>query len=229
MKYLRGLGFLINTTILYLAIPLLGWGLDDLHGFFSLQPRLGYAAVICFVGLAVGFQAVIEPKGIHGSSGKKGKLIHRQRIIRIVATSLLIFALVFLPFADRRKVAVIMVSATDRWIGLTLFTIGILFVLWSGISLGKFYSADVTIQEGHQLIKSGLYRYIRHPRYLGAILAGFGLSLLFRSWLGLIASICFILLIILRIQDEEKCMLREFGDEWETYNKNSWRMIPFLY
>lgn len=229
MKYLRGLGFFINTIILYLTIPLFGWGLDDLRGFFSSQPRSGYCAVICFVGLIVGFQAVIEPKGIHGSSGKKGKLIHRQRIIRIVVTSLLIFALAFLPFTDRRNVAVIMISATVRWVGLILFTIGIFLVLWSGISLGRFYSADVTLQEGHQLITSGLYRFIRHPRYLGGILLGFGLSLLFRSWVGLIASICFIILVIFRIQDEEKCMQKEFGKEWETYCKNSWRMIPFLY
>jgi len=229
MKYLRGFGFFINTIILYLAIPLFGWGLDDLRGFFSSQPRSGYAAVICFVGLAVGFQAVVEPKGIHGSSGKKGELNHHQRILRIVVSFLLIFGLVFLPFADRRNVAVIMASSTIRWVGLILFTIGILFVLWSGISLGKFYSADVTIQDGHQLITSGLYRTIRHPRYLGGILLGFGLSLLFRSWVGIFASLCFIFLIIFRIQDEEKCMLREFGEEWETYCKNSWRMLPFLY
>ena len=229
MKYLRGFGFFINTIILYLAIPLIGWGLDDLRGFFSSPPRSGYSVFICFVGLAVGFQAVIEPKGIHGSSGKKGKLIHSQRIIRIAVSLLLIFALAYLPFADRRNAAVMMVSAAASWVGLILFTIGILFVLWSGISLGRFYSADVTIQEGHQLIMSGLYRYIRHPRYLGGILLGFGLSLLFRSWVGLFASICFIFLILFRIQDEEKCMLREFGEEWETYCKNSWRMIPFLY
>ena len=229
MKYLRGFGFFINTIILYLAIPLFGWGLDDLHGFFSSPPRSGYCAVICFVGLIVGFQAVIEPRGIHGSSGRKGKLIRSQRIIRIAVTLLLVFALAFLPFADRRNVVVMVVSATARWIGLILFTIGILSVLWSGISLGRFYSADVTIQEEHQLITDGLYRYIRHPRYLGGILSGFGLSLLFRSWVGLIASICFIFLIIFRIRDEEKYMLREFGEEWETYCKNSWRMIPFLY
>jgi len=229
MKYLRGFGFFVNTIFLYLVIPLFSWGLDDLRGFFSSPPRSGYCAFICLVGCAVGFQAVIEPRGIYGSSGKKGKLIFSQRIIRIAATIMLIFALVFLPFADRRNVAVMMVSAIVRWVGLILFTIGILLVLWSGISLGRFYSADVTIQEGHQLITSGLYRCIRHPRYSGGILLGFGLSLIFRSWVGLIASLCFIGLIAFRIQDEEKYMLREFGEEWETYCKNSWRMIPFLY
>ena len=75
VKYLdevfKGFWVLYKYIFLYLAIPLFGWGLDDLRGFFSSPPRSGYGVVICFVGLIVGFQAVIEPKGIRGSSGKK--------------------------------------------------------------------------------------------------------------------------------------------------------------
>lgn len=88
---------------------------------------------------------------------------------------------------------------------------------------------DVTIQENHHLVTSGLYRYVRHPRYLGAVFLGVGLSLTFRSRIGLVLSSAFIGLIILRIRDEEALMHKEFGQEWEVYCEHSWRLIPFLY
>ena len=76
---------------------------------------------------------------------------------------------------------------------------------------------------------TGLYRYVRHPRYLGAVLTGFGLALTFRSWIGLLVATAFIGVIALRIRDEEAFMQQEFGPEWEAYCQHSWRLIPFLY
>jgi len=102
-------------------------------------------------------------------------------------------------------------------------------VFWSGITLGRLYSADVTIQENHHLVTSGLYRYVRHPRYLGAVFLGVGLSLAFRSWTGLVLSSAFISLILLRIRDEEALIHKELGQELEVYCELSWRLIPFLY
>jgi protein-S-isoprenylcysteine O-methyltransferase Ste14 len=52
-------------------------------------------------------------------------------------------------------------------------------------SLRKQFSVQVTIQENHQLVTGGLYRYLRHPRYLGILVFNLGIALVFRSRLGL--------------------------------------------
>jgi protein-S-isoprenylcysteine O-methyltransferase Ste14 len=70
---------------------------------------------------------------------------------------------------------------------------------------------------------------VRHPRYSGAILTAFGLSLTFDSWLGLVGSATFIAIILFRIRDEEALMGEAFGDEWDAYCERTPRLIPFLY
>jgi protein-S-isoprenylcysteine O-methyltransferase Ste14 len=217
MKIARGISFFFSTIAIYLGLPLLGWGLDDFSGFFSLQQRLCYSMIIVILGLLVGFQAVETPEGIRGGRGQEGKLLPRQRIIRILVSSLLFFGLIFIPYTDRRSIGVIASSQTARWFGLVLFMFGIGLVFWSGLALGRLYSPDVTIQEEHRLITNGPYRFIRHPRYLGGILLGIGLSLLFRSWIGLFLTSIFIVVLCSRIRDEEIIMSEEFGEEWETY------------
>ena len=57
MELLRLVLYIIATALLYLGIPLLGWGLGDLGGYISNSTRLGYALVVGLFSLAVGVQA----------------------------------------------------------------------------------------------------------------------------------------------------------------------------
>ena len=66
MKLLTSFGYFFTTLMMYLGIPLLGWGLDDLQGFFSSNPRLGYGLVVLALGLGVAWQAFRSPEGIRG-------------------------------------------------------------------------------------------------------------------------------------------------------------------
>lgn len=226
---LRAISYFAVTLMIYLGIPLLGWGLDDLPGFFAAKPRSGYAVAILLFGIAIGIQAAIAPIGIRGSDGIRKKLLSRQRIIRIVVTVLLYLALFLLTFMDRREIAIMPGTELTRWIGLVLFITGMVLVVLSGITLNRFYSKDVTVQVDHKLITSGVYCYIRHPRYLGGILSSAGLCLLYRSWVGLIGMAAFILLIFIRIHDEERLMRQEFGSQWESYCSKSWKLLPFIF
>jgi len=230
MKILQSVGFFFYVLAVYAGLPLLGWGVNDLPGFFSQAPRGGYILSIAFYGVVIGLMAR-RPGGMGTvvGKGKEDKFIPRQRIVRILAALMLLGALFFLPFADRRGLAVLGSGTALRWAGLVLEILGMGIILWSGWALGRFYSPDVTLQEGHRLVTDGLYRLVRNPRYLGGIVQGFGLALLFRSWLGLALVFVFILIILFRIRDEEALMQREFGAEWEAYCQKSWRLIPYIY
>ena len=229
MKYLQAIGSFIVTLLIYLGLPLLGWGINDLPRFFSSYPRLGYAVLLIFIALAVGCQAIYAPEGFRGSRGDKSKRLHCQSIVTAGLIFILFGALYFLPFADRHGVGVMTDNQALRWSGLVLTGLGLVLIFWSGAALGKMYSTEVTIQENHQLVTTGLYHYIRHPRYLGAIFVALGLSLLFRSWIGLVVSIPLLVVLLSRIKDEEAVLSEEFGLEWEVYLKQSWRLIPYLY
>jgi protein-S-isoprenylcysteine O-methyltransferase Ste14 len=229
VRILRSFGYLVSTVLMYLGIPLLGWGLGDLRGFFSMGPRLAYALVVLVAGLAVGWQAVRSPEGIRGGPGREDRRVSRQSVIRVTVILLLYAALFFLPFADRRGVGTLANNPALRWIGVLLFGLGIGLVFWSGVALGRLYSGEVTLQEDHHLVTDGPYRYVRHPRYTGAILLAYGLALTFRSWIGLVGSTGFIGIILFRIRDEETLMREAFGVEWEAYCEQTRRLLPFIY
>ena len=229
MKILRGAGFFFGTLVIYLGVPLLGWGIDDLGGFFFARQRLGYAAVIAIFSLAVGYQGVAGPEGIRSGRGEGGKLVRRQSLVRVVVILLMYSAFLFLPSADRHSLWVMAENPVLQLAGLLPLGLGCALIFWSGVALGRMYSAEVTIQTQHQLITTGLYRYIRHPRYLGIIVYATGLSLVFRSWIGLAAIIPLLTILLFRIKDEEALMSKEFGQAWDTYCKRSWRLLPLVY
>jgi protein-S-isoprenylcysteine O-methyltransferase Ste14 len=230
MKTVRSIAALLYTLAIYVGLPLLGWGLDDLPGFFALQQVTGYTISIAAFGLLAGC-LVRRPGGVGNTLGKgqEGKFVPRQRIVRILVTAMLFAALVLIPFADRRGIGVLAEGPAMRWAGLALAVLGMGLIFWSGMALGRLYSPEVTLQNGHRLITNGPYRFVRHPRYLGGMIQGIGLSLLFRSWIGLILTLVFVIVILFRVRDEEAMMRREFGAEWEAYCRRSQRLIPFLF
>lgn len=229
MKIVPGIGSFLLTLAIYLGLPLLGWGLDDLPGFFSYPQLVGYAVSIALFGVVAAYHRVTSPESFHRGKGQTDKFVSRQRIVRILVTGMLFGALAFVPYADRRGIGVISDISAIRWLGFILATLGMGAIFWSGLALGRLYSPEVTLQEGHHLVTFGPYRVVRHPRYLGGMVQGIGLSLLFRSWIGLVLTGVFVVIILFRIKDEEALMSSEFGQEWKTYCQKSWRLVPFIY
>jgi protein-S-isoprenylcysteine O-methyltransferase Ste14 len=214
---------------MYLGVPLLGWGILDVPGFFSVPARMVYAAAVGAFGLLIGYQAIRAPEGFRGSQGDEAKRVRRQSIVSAILVASLYVALFGLPFADRRSIGVVDLGPAGRWAGLVLTALGLGLIFWSGVALGRMYSKQVTIQEDHYLVTDGLYGIIRHPRYLGVLSLAAGFTLLFRSWIALTLWLPLLAVILIRIRDEEEVMGREFGEEWKAYCRRSRKLIPYLY
>lgn len=229
MKTLYTLRYFFGTPLIYLLPSLLGWGLGDLAGYFASGPRLAYAVVVMLLGVGVAIQGVLAPAGIKGSGGETGQRVGRQTVVKVILILVMYAGLIFLPYADRRALAVWSGSEALRWLGAALTAAGFGLVLWSGIALGRFYSPDVTLQHEHRLITTGLYSVLRHPRYLGVLLATLGLALLYRSWAGLGLFAPMLGIVLFRIHDEEALLQQTFGAEWEAYCRCSWRLAPYVY
>ena len=76
-----------------------------------------------------------------------------------------------------------------------------------------------------QLVDSGIYSIVRHPQYLGGILAIFvATPLLYPHWIFVVLGVPGIVILYLSIREEEKRLIERFGDDYHTYMKKVPRM-----
>jgi protein-S-isoprenylcysteine O-methyltransferase Ste14 len=83
------------------------------------------------------------------------------------------------------------------------------------------------LYQGHQLIKTGPYAHMRHPMYAGVLLAAVGALLIFKTWAMLI-FMPMSLVVLGRIEREEKLLAAEFGERWESYASKVPKWFPRL-
>jgi protein-S-isoprenylcysteine O-methyltransferase len=121
------------------------------------------------------------------------------------------------------------VSLPLNWVTIvTAITIafGLILRIWAVVSLGRWFTWNVTVQPGQVLVTEGPYRVIRHPSYMGAWLMFVGSCVLLRSYVAaLMASILLLLAFLRRIRHEESLMLATFP-EYEAYKATTGSLVP---
>jgi protein-S-isoprenylcysteine O-methyltransferase len=111
-----------------------------------------------------------------------------------------------------------------------LFVAGLILRWWAIITLGRFFTVDVTIEEDHELIERGPFRIVRHPSYTGVLLAFVGLALSLRNWAALLVILVPIgTAFIHRMNVEEDALSRPLGPRYAEYMKRTKRLVPFIY
>lgn len=115
-------------------------------------------------------------------------------------------------------------------VGIVLILLGLFVRWWAILILRRYFTANVSIQNGHQLITNGVYKYVRHPSYAGAILSFFGLGIAFSNWLVTIIIFFPVLFAFLRrIRIEENVLRKHFGEAYDQYSKSTSCLIPKIY
>lgn len=98
---------------------------------------------------------------------------------------------------------------------------------WARGNLGKYWTVEIEIRKNHPLIKTGPYKYVRHPHYLFLFIEIYCLPLIANAYYSLIPiSVILVPAIILRIIYEEKAMIKKFGEEYLQYKKEVWGLFP---
>ena len=120
-------------------------------------------------------------------------------------------------------------SAVAEVLG-TLFACGLILRWWAILSLGKFFTVDVSIATDHELIVRGPYHVLRHPSYSGMMLAFITLSVTFQNWLSIVCIMLPIsIALAYRIYVEEIALEATFGDAYHAYAKATKRLIPGVF
>jgi protein-S-isoprenylcysteine O-methyltransferase Ste14 len=112
--------------------------------------------------------------------------------------------------------------------GLALTALGIGIGIWARLTLGRNWSGAVTLKHDHELIRTGLYRWIRHPIYTGILLGMVGTAMIqghLRGWLGVsIVAATF----YFKARREEKFLRLEFGAGFEEHARRTGMFLPKL-
>ena len=103
---------------------------------------------------------------------------------------------------------------------------GLLFAIWARAHLGGNWSGTVTMKVGHELVRSGPYRWVRHPIYSGIFLAVLGMALERRQLRGLVALALIYAGFFRKIRKEEQFMHTLFGPGYDEYRRTTGALIP---
>src|SRR5579859_2961959 len=117
-----------------------------------------------------------------------------------------------------------------RWTGVAVLLAGFALRTWATQVLGQFYTRTLRTSTDQQIVRQGPYRVIRHPGYLGSLLFWMGGGLATGNWI--VAGAIIVLLVsayLPRIRAEEVMLRATFGEAYEDYSRQSWRLIPFVF
>jgi protein-S-isoprenylcysteine O-methyltransferase Ste14 len=114
-----------------------------------------------------------------------------------------------------------------QWLGVGLILLGFACAFWARLYLGRNWGMPMSLREGHELVTSGPYAYVRHPIYSGLILATIGSTLA----VGLVWVLPFVLSLayfIVSARTEEQMMITQFPDTYPAYRRRTKMLIPFV-
>ena len=146
----------------------------------------------------------------------------RHRILREVA-----FVLLFLPIPGLN--ALILPGNLTTPIGLTVQIIGAIIYLRAKRELGAAWSGTVSIKVDQQLVRTGPYRWVRHPLYSAMIIMSAGTAIVCNQAHAVIALVLMIVAYAIKIQTEEHWMREQFGAAWDDYRRTTRALIPGVF
>jgi protein-S-isoprenylcysteine O-methyltransferase Ste14 len=130
----------------------------------------------------------------------------------------------FLAFADYPQRLTVLIG------GVVLLAVGLVLLYRSHRDLGPHWSITLELGDGHEMVRRGLYRHLRHPMYLAVIVYGAGQALVVPNWIaGPLYLVAVAVMIALRIGAEERMMTEAFGEQYRAYAAVTKRLVPWLW
>jgi protein-S-isoprenylcysteine O-methyltransferase Ste14 len=113
---------------------------------------------------------------------------------------------------------------------LVLMVAGLSIRWWAIVVLGRYFTTNVAVHEQQPVMQSGPYRFVRHPSYVGALLAFAGIGIVMHNWLSILVLLVPVMLALLyRIAVEERALLATLGAPYAEYCRQTKRLIPGIF
>lgn len=167
---------------------------------------------------------------VHFFFNKENTKKHEEKRSKYIMTSLFLFGMFGGYIFDFGAIERFLNSFNlIQYIGIIILLTGVFIRVNTIYRLGKSFSVNIGVHEEQKLIKSGLFKLIRHPAYFGIFLAFIGISISFYNPITTTFGIIFPFIgLMYRINIEEKILVKYFGNEYKEYQKETKKLIPFI-
>ncbi|MGD1276426.1 MAG: isoprenylcysteine carboxylmethyltransferase family protein [Tepidisphaeraceae bacterium] len=151
---------------------------------------------------------------------REGWAIFSMRILLLASVALLIFH----PTWFRKLVFPL--PPWLRWAAFALGLASLVLLAWTHVELGRLWSGQLQLRQGHRLVTCGPYRRIRHPMYTAFFGWAASLGFVIANWAPVLVAAGFVAFLVARTPREEQMMLERFGDEYRDYMNRTGRFFP---
>lgn len=181
--------------------------------------------MVASFGLWMVFSAYWGAAAKNSATAKSSESLKSTMFQQVMMNVALLLLFIPVPGMERRFLPAVFYLVP---LGLGLQASFILLAVWARRCLGKNWSAEVRVAFGHELIRTGPYRLIRHPIY-SAMLGMFIGTAIVSGCLHALAGVALLALAYARkIRLEERRMSEEFGAAYSEYRRVSWALVPWL-
>jgi protein-S-isoprenylcysteine O-methyltransferase Ste14 len=105
----------------------------------------------------------------------------------------------------------------------------ILLAVWARRHLGRNWSGAVRIGVDHELVRTGPYRFLRHPIYTAMLGMFLGTAIASSQYHALLGLAILVLAYLRKTSLEEDILQQTFGTEYDAYRRDTWALVPFLF
>jgi protein-S-isoprenylcysteine O-methyltransferase Ste14 len=130
------------------------------------------------------------------------------------------------PWAGRLWIRLLPHALWAQVLGVAVTTAGLGFAVWARIYLGSNWSGIAMVKVGHELIRTGPYRWVRHPIYSGLILALAGTAITVGRLQTFLGPPILYLGFKYKSLIEERLMTETFGNAYEEYRQTTGAIVP---
>jgi protein-S-isoprenylcysteine O-methyltransferase Ste14 len=120
------------------------------------------------------------------------------------------------------------VSSLSVPIGLGVQAGAFAFAVWARKHLGRNWSGAITVAIDHQLIRSGPYRWVRHPIYTAMLGMFAGTAIVSSTWHALLGVAVICAAYARKIPLEERTLRDAFGPAYDAYRQETRALIPWI-
>ena len=114
-------------------------------------------------------------------------------------------------------------------VGAILQAAFILLAVWARRHLGRNWSGEVRIAVDHELVRTGPYRFLRHPIYTAMLGMFLGTAISSSQYHALLGLAILVFAYLRKTRLEEEILQQTFGTEYESYRHDTWALVPLLF